>query len=98
MCMKRGSVNALIIHFHELIRVRVDSCMRPLIMSLTNHGYNTVACCCGHGIYPMTIICQVDKQKRFYDLISGIDVPRTRNFYRLDSKGYYYIPEVVDER
>ena len=68
--------------------------MRLLVNSLSMHGYKTVGCCCGHGIYPMTVICQVGNQNRFYDLISGEDIPRKRNFYRLDSEGFYYIPEV----
>jgi hypothetical protein len=76
--------------------IRVDPCIRHLITSLSNHGYRTVASCCGHGIYPMTIICQVGNSKRYYDLISGEDIPRTRNFYKMDSNGFYYIPETIN--
>ncbi len=89
---KRNSVEEIIIHEQELKRIRVDKCIRKLIKSLTNHGYNTVACCCGHGIYPVTIVCK--ESNGYVELISGIKIPRTRNFYRLDSEGFYYIPEV----
>ena len=98
MCKKRNSVEEIIIHEKQLKRIRVDKCIRHLIKSLTNHGYNTVACCCGHGIYPITIICRepsILRSSDHFELISGIEIPRTRNFYKLDSKGFYYIPEVV---
>lgn len=94
MCQKRSSVNCLTIHNKSLIRIRVDSCIRDLIRSLNNHQYVTVACCCGHGRYPLTVICKKDSEG-YYDLVSGIDIPRTRNFYKLDSEGYYFIPEVI---
>jgi len=46
----------------------------------------------------MTIVCERQRGRRFigkyYDVVSGLEIPRTRNFYRLDSEGYYYIPEV----
>lgn len=97
MCQKRNSVEEIIIHEKRLKKIRVDKCIRNLIKSLTNHGYNTVACCCGHGLYPITIVCKEKNILRKYDyfeLISDIEIPRTRNFYKKDTKGYYYIPEV----
>ncbi|MCK5018150.1 MAG: hypothetical protein KAS32_13925 [Candidatus Peribacteraceae bacterium] len=96
MCQKRNSVELLIIHCHQLKKIRVDLCIRSFIKSITNSEYNTVACCCGHGKYPLTVVCKKDTDG-YYDLISGIEIPRTRNFYRLDSEGYYYIPEVSNE-
>ena len=98
MCQKRSSVNGLIFIDHKPKWIRVDPCMRHLINSLSMHGYRTVGCCCGHGHYPMTIICQVNNQKRFYELISGIDIPRTKRFYKKDKDGYYYVPELVKEK
>ena len=94
MCQKRSSVNAIIIHLHELKKVRVDSCIRPLITSLTNHGYSTCASCCGHNRYPLTVVCKTDKGQ-FFELISGVDIPRKKRFYMKDSEGFYYIPETV---
>ena len=54
----------------------------------------TVACCCGHGKYPMTIVLK-DLSGVVYELFSGIKIPRTRNFYKKDKQGIYYIPELV---
>jgi hypothetical protein len=54
----------------------------------------TLGCCCGHGIYPMTVV--VKKGKRIYELMTGIDIPRKRLFYQRDKKGVFYIPELVD--
>lgn len=55
---------------------------------------NTVACCCGHNKYPMTILIKDDVG--VYDLFSGADIPRKRNFYKKDKKGVYYIPEALE--
>ena len=94
MCQKRSSVNCIISYNKSFKKIRVDPCIRHLILSLNNHGYTTVACCQGHGRYPLTVICKT-KTNRYYDLISGKDIPRTRNFYKKDSNGFYYIPELI---
>lgn len=97
MCDKRNSVNGLIIIDRQPKWIRVDSCIRHLINSLSLHGYHTVSCCCGHGKYPMTIVCKNRRRKEMnhFELISGLDLPRRRKFYKKDSEGYYYIPEVL---
>jgi len=99
MCNKRESVQGVVIVDGLPKQIRVDSCIRHLILSLSNHGYNTVGCCCGHGRYPMTIICRVDGTNRYYDLISGVDVKSKRGggWYILDNDGYYYVPEVINK-
>ena len=74
-------------------RIRLDKCLRIDIHYLNSNGRKTLACCCGHGKYSMTIICR-NKNGRIYELLSNITIKRTRNFYRLDSEGFYYIPEV----
>lgn len=75
---------------------RIDKCMKPLIKHLKRIDYNTHACCCGHNRYPMTIVVsgRFNGREVFYDLLSDIDIPRTRNFYKKDKQGYYYIPEI----
>lgn len=66
--------------------------MKPLIKYLRAHNINTIACCCGHRKYPMTIV--IKDACGVFELLSGTPILRTRRFYKRDSEGYYYIPEV----
>lgn len=81
-------------------KTRIDPCMRKLIKWL-NNKHITVACCCGHGKYPMTIVVKEGikdglKNKIIYrEIISGIEFKPRRFIYKKDSDGYYYIPEVA---
>lgn len=74
----------------------IDKCMRKLIEFINDHSnvIETVACCCGHGKYNMTILVR-DNLGIVYDLMSGVEIPRTRNFYKKDKEGYYYVPETL---
>jgi len=89
MCEKRSSVNC-ITHTKTF---RIDKCMRSKILDLISRGYNTVGCCCGHSKYPETIIC-VGKNGA-YEYNSKTKIPRKKRFYKKDSNGYYYIPEIM---
>lgn len=71
---------------------RVDECMAHLISFLNLYGIKTMACCCGHGKYPMSIIVDVNGARR--EIVSGINIERKSRYYKRDKKGYYYIPEV----
>ena len=88
MCSKRNSVE---LPMAGRI-LRLDSCIREEIWNL-NASIETVASCCGHGIYPQTILYK-DGLGGIRDLLTDTIIPRTRNFYRSDSKGFYYIPEI----
>lgn len=73
--------------------------MIPLIANLQmglKKEVKTLACCCGHFKYSMTIV--VEMNKKIFDLVSGKSIPRQRRFYKKDSEGYYYIPEVCEEK
>ena len=92
MCQKRSSVEL------ELTdkTIRLDSCMRNLIKHINEYmPCKTLGCCCGHNVYPMTIVVQENNGLRF-ELLSNILIPRTRRFYKKDDEGFYYIPEVVE--
>ena len=78
---------------YKIPNPRIDKCMNFIISYLNRNGIETVACCCGHKKYPMTII--VNNSYENFDLITGKTIPRTRNFYKRDKEGYYYIPEVI---
>lgn len=75
----------------------MDNCMKGLIKFLarkkSKYYIKTLGCCCGHGIYPMTIIVK-NKKGLIYELISSKVIHRKKRFYLKDSKGFYYIPEV----
>ena len=77
---------------------RIDPCMKNLIRNinliLPSH-IEMVACCCGHGKYPMTIIVNCKTCGKNTDMVSDKVIPRTRKFYKKDNQGYYYIPKVV---
>ena len=89
MCIKRNSVDGLVIINKQPKWIRVDSCIRHLVNSLSMHGYHTVASCCGHGKYPMTIVCKNRGREKnnHFELISGLDnISRKRKFYKKDSE------------
>lgn len=75
---------------------RIDKCMRVFTSALYC-SESVKATCCGHGVYPMTIVVEDDFGKMF-DLISGVNIPRKRKFYKRDKNGMYYIPEVVNRK
>lgn len=80
---------------------RIDPCMRKFIESLNNmldKQIRIVACCCGHGKYPMTIVCKMinERPERAFDICSDVWVPRKKKFYKKDKQGYYFIPETLD--
>lgn len=83
---------------------RIDPCLNYLIRLLNKAPkIETVACCCGHGKYPLTIVIKGktwdDKTKKFIDcfieVISKSIIFRKKKFYKRDSEGYHYIPEAV---
>lgn len=82
---------------------RIDPCMKILVSWLRNK-HIPVACCCGHGRYHTTVVIKEGEPELlknkivFREIFSGRIIPRKRNFYRRDSFGYYFIPEVDKEK
>lgn len=79
---------------------RMDKCMKEFLHNLNfylSYGLETISSCCGHGKYPMTILIKVGSTGVF-EMCSGTWIPRKRKFYKKDSKGFYYIPEVQAKR
>ena len=90
MCQKRNSRRAMI---NGKIK-RIDACLANIIRELNTRGLTTLACCCGHGRYPMTIVVELKSGR--YDLISSINLSlRKKRFYHKDEDGYYFITEVL---
>lgn len=71
----------------------LDGCLLNILNMLKHRGVKTLASCCGHGKYPLTII--VDVKGFPVDLFTGIRIPRKKKFYKKDREGLYYIPEVL---
>jgi len=80
----------------------IDECMKkyiPMINKILLSKYETKASCCGHGVYPKTVIIGLKKGgAQCFELITGKMIPRKTRFYKKDKKGYYYIPEVCDAK
>ena len=75
----------------------MDECLKIFIEWLNRTvGIKTLACCCGHLRYPMTIVTRDGDV--IFELISGIEIPRKKRFYKKNKEGYYFIPEVMKER
>ena len=66
-----------------------------MILLLNQKKIETLGSCCGHGRYPSTILIRYNSVA-IVDLFTGKLIPRKRNFYRTDSDGYYYLPEISD--
>jgi hypothetical protein len=92
MCNKRNTTLAVLNK-----KVRVDACLSNLIEVLDAKGMKTLASCCGHGKYNMSIVFEFPKG-HIWELLSGVAIPRTKRFYVKDKEGYYYIPEVVKRK
>lgn len=79
---------------------RIDPCMRDYLdfVSITLNQIPR-ASCCGHGKYQKSVIIEktnVLGEVKYFELISGIEIPRKRKFYKRDKNNFYYIPEVVN--
>ena len=89
MCDKRNSVELLI----DGRVLRLDPCIRSKILNLNQECVTTVGSCCGHNFYRETIL-YLTTDAKVMELNTGTLIPRIRNFYRMDSRGLYYIPEI----
>ena len=77
---------------------RIDPCLKPLLTWLKEssyYSYTTVASCCGHGKYSMSIVVKETKEGviDYRELFTGKYIFRKKRFYKRDKEGYYYIPE-----
>ena len=72
----------------------IDPCMKKVIGNLQLENVETLACCCGHGKYPMTIVIR-GLMGLPVEIFSNKTIFRKKKFYKRDKQGYYFIPEVV---
>ena len=87
----------------------IDPCMNRLINFINTHpSVKTLASCCGHGKYSMSIVIKYKdttvsrdgtKQRNVWkkrEMLSGIELKHKSRFYVKDNQGFYFIPEVTD--
>ena len=91
MCNKRSSKLVIL---NSIGKRRLDDCIANLIVRLNSSNVRTLASCCGHEKYPMTIVA-VDRFGLPYEFITGRGIPRKRRFYIKDKEGFYFIPECL---
>ncbi len=80
---------------------RIDPCMRQAIKNLQELNVKTLACCCGHGKYPMTIVVDIgwtitNPKTIPLEIFSNAMIERKKKFYKKDKQGYYFIPEALE--
>ncbi len=85
-----------------------DSCLIDEINELKteyfNRKFGTIMSCCGHGKYSKTLIVRNKISGAIFEWFSGIRLYGTKRaknkapYYKKDSEGYYFIPEVDEEK
>jgi len=99
MCQKRSSLKIHILKkSNGYSYIRVDPCLKNIILLLNERDSckETLASCCGHGRYPMTIV--VRDAWKIFEVFSGIKFSyKKKYFYKKDKDGYFYIPEVMEK-
>lgn len=76
---------------------RIDPCMRQVIKNLQELKVRTLACCCGHGKYPTTIVVDIGITEVMpLEIFSNVMIERKKKYYKKDKQGYYFIPETLE--
>lgn len=70
--------------------------MRLVIGFMNVNGIKTIMCCCGHGKYPMSIICKDNLTRFTMEIFSGYIFKDRKRFYKKDKQGYYHIPQLFE--
>ena len=92
MCQKRNSVHRKI----NGVEKRLDSCIADMVVKLNVQKIKTIMSCCGHGVYPISIIVEVEDIVTKEECLTNLFYPfqvwtKKRNLYRTDSNGLYYL-------
>ena len=95
MCKKRNNTEIPFVKNAFGNNAKVDDCLVNDILKLNTKGKKSIASCCGHNIYKRTIV--IKSKERVYEYFSNITIPRKKRPYKMDRKGYYFIPEVENE-
>lgn len=73
---------------------RVDACLPPVIERIRAEGFKPVASCCGHGMYPATVVvrCPDGSMMEYFTKVI-LPFKKRHRYYTRDDEGYYYIKE-----
>lgn len=94
--------------WHKYGSFRRDPCLVDKIKQINKAGpYKTLSSCCGHGIYPETIVIMYKKSKLVIELHSGtvlgagplknkLGQRKGNRYYRRDDNKVFFIPEVMN--
>lgn len=96
MCMDKNCVEAETAINQAGRSAKLDRCIADEINRLNSKGIITIASCCGHGIYPKTIVILHKDGKTRIEKFSKKVIPRKKRFYVKGKEGYYYIPEIIN--
>ena len=90
--------------------IEIDPCLIPELEAIKKkynfkNKFKMIMSCCGHGKYSKTLIVQNTISGCYFDWYSGKILYGTNKrsnsrkpFYKRDKQGYYFIPEIDDER
>lgn len=95
MC-ERGTTREVIIGGKS---ISIDSCIADIVDVINKSGrFHTLGSCCGHGIYPVTIVVRDALFPQMaMDYATRIPIPRKRHFYRRDASGIHFLPEDAEK-
>lgn len=80
---------------------QIDPCIRSTIDKLQDQGIKTILSCCGHEIYPKSIVIR-HEDDTVTEHFSNVPLKnynpnfdkRHNKYYKRDSNGFYFIPEL----
>ena len=94
MC-ERGNTEEVIIGGKS---ISIDSCIAEDVEAINKRPLlQTLGCCCGHGIYPSTVVVGFKGGCVTIEWYSGVLINRKRRFYQRDVNGMYFLPEVAEK-
>lgn len=78
---------------------RIDTCLIEIVKMINqDKNLKTILSCCGHEKYPKTIIVLNRETNKVFEWFSKFKlsdgIRKPKRYYKKDSEGYYYIPEI----
>jgi len=91
MC-ERGTTREVIIDGKS---ISIDSCIADEVEAINKRPLlETLGSCCGHGVYPSTIIVRFKSGRVAIEWYSGVIIERKKRFYQRDDRGLYFLPDI----